>query len=78
MKDKPVIPREQANRDVDAAFDWYLNEATPEAGLGFVTALEKAYGHIGRHPVSSPVNWTLDCRNLCLFGFVFPAVFQRS
>ncbi len=52
MKAKLVIPREQANRDVDAAIDWYLNEATPEAGLGFVTALEKAYGHIGRHPAT--------------------------
>lgn len=52
MKAKPVIPREQANRDVAAAIDWYLSEATPEAALGFVTALEKTYGHIGRHPAT--------------------------
>lgn len=52
MKAKPVVPREQANRDVDAAIDWYLSKATPEAALGFVTALEKVYGHIGRHPAT--------------------------
>lgn len=41
MKAKPVVPRAQANRDVDEA---------AQAALGFIDALEKAYAHIGRHP----------------------------
>lgn len=50
MKRKPVIPREQASRDVDQAIDHYLGENAPEAAGGFVDALEEAYNHIGRHP----------------------------
>jgi toxin ParE1/3/4 len=50
VKAKPVIPREQANRDVDEAVAYYLTEATEAVALGFIDALEKAYGHIARHP----------------------------
>ncbi len=52
MTHKPVIPREQANRDVDDAIAWYLNEGAEQAALDFIAALEKAYGHISRHPAS--------------------------
>lgn len=52
MNAKPVIPREQANRDVDEAVTYYLNEAGDAAALGFIDALEKAYGHISRHPAT--------------------------
>ena len=52
MKRKPVIPREQANRDADDAIGYYLSEATEAVALGFVDALEKAYTHIGRHPAT--------------------------
>jgi toxin ParE1/3/4 len=47
---KPVVPREQANQDVDEAVSHYLADATPETALGFIDALEAAYAHIGRHP----------------------------
>lgn len=50
MKANAVIPREQANRDVDEAVAYYLGEAGEAVALGFINALEKAYGHIGRHP----------------------------
>ena len=50
MKHKPVIPREQANRDVDDAVAYYLNEAAESVALGFIDALEQAYAHIARHP----------------------------
>lgn len=50
MKAKSVVPRTQANRDVDDALAYYLGEDAPQAALGFVDALEKAYVHIGRHP----------------------------
>ncbi|WP_308388419.1 type II toxin-antitoxin system RelE/ParE family toxin [Acidithiobacillus sp. AMEEHan] len=49
MKAEPVIPREQANRDVDESVAYYLSEAGEAVAMGFVDALEKAYGHIGRH-----------------------------
>lgn len=50
MKVKPVVPREQANLDVDDAVAYYLDEATASVALDFIDALEQAYTHIGRHP----------------------------
>lgn len=52
MKVKPVIPREQANRDVDEVVAYYLSEAGEAVALGYIDALEKVYGHIGRHPAT--------------------------
>lgn len=52
MKSKPVVPRERANRDVDEAIGHYLSEGATQAALGFIAALERAYGHIGRHPAA--------------------------
>lgn len=52
MKAKPVIPREQANRDVDEAIAFYLNEKAEAGARGLIDALEHAYGHISRHPAT--------------------------
>lgn len=52
MKARPVIPRAQANRDVDKALAYYLSEASEAVALGFIDALERAYNHIGRHPAT--------------------------
>jgi len=52
VKTKPVIPRELANRDVDEALDYYQREASEQAALGFIDALEEAYAHLARHPVT--------------------------
>jgi len=52
VKAKPVVPREQANRDVDEIIDHYLDEQAELAAIGFIDALEQAYLHIGRHPAS--------------------------
>ncbi len=52
MKDKPVVPREQAHRDVEDAIVHYLAEGGETAALGFIDALERAYRHIGRHPAT--------------------------
>lgn len=52
MKAKQVIPREQADRDVDEALDHYLAEGAEQAALGFIEALEQAYRHFGRHPAT--------------------------
>ena len=50
MKAKPVVPREQADRDIDEAIVYYLGEGAEAAALGFIDDLEQAYAHIGRHP----------------------------
>ena len=47
---KVVVPRELAKRDTDEAINCYLSEQAPEAALGFINALERAYSRIGRHP----------------------------
>ncbi|MBS0292657.1 MAG: type II toxin-antitoxin system RelE/ParE family toxin [Proteobacteria bacterium] len=52
MKIKTVIPREQAHQDVDEAVAYYLTEAHEAVALGFIDALERAYGHIARHPAT--------------------------
>lgn len=52
MKAKPVRARSQANRDVEDAISWYLDEEAEHAALGFVDALEQAYAYIGRHPAT--------------------------
>ena len=52
MKVRSVVPREQAHRDVEDAVAYYLAQDAESAALGLVDALEKAHGHIGRHPAS--------------------------
>lgn len=52
MKIKPVVPRQQAHRDVEVAIAHYLAEGAEAAALGFIDALERAYRHIGRHPAT--------------------------
>ena len=52
MRSKPIIPRALANRDVDDAVNFYLNEGGHLAALGFIDALEQAYARIGRHPAT--------------------------
>jgi len=49
-----VVPRSQAERDVDQAIAYYLEQRAVDAALGFIDALEKAYGHIGRPPPQAP------------------------
>lgn len=49
MTAKPVIPRAQANADVESAIDYFLIEGATDAALGFVDALEQAYEYLSRH-----------------------------
>lgn len=57
MKHKHIVPREQANRDVDDAVAYYLSEATEAVALGFIGALEQAYTHIARHPATGSTRY---------------------
>jgi len=52
MTAKPVIPREQAVRDVEGIIDGYAREAGERVALGFIEALEQAYRFIGDHPAA--------------------------
>lgn len=58
MMQKPIIPRELANQDVDNALAYYLEEQAEKAALGFVDALERAYKQISRHPASGSARYT--------------------
>ena len=50
MKAKAIVPRKQANRDIDHAIAYYLGEGAESAALSFIDELEGAYIHISRHP----------------------------
>lgn len=47
MSFKPVIPRTEAEADVEAAVSWYLSQAGASTALGFAEALREAYLIIG-------------------------------
>jgi len=57
VRAKPVIPREQANRDIDETLGHYLSEGAEAAALGFIDTLEQAYAHIARHPASGSIHY---------------------
>ena len=57
MRARPVIPREQANRDIDETLGYYLNEGADAAALDFIDALEQAYAHIARHPATGSMQY---------------------
>lgn len=69
MRPKRIIPRECAGRDIDAAIDYYLNEAGEKAALGFIDALERCFRHIARYPAtgSSRLAHELDLPGLRLW-----------
>lgn len=60
MRSKPVVPRELANRDVDEAIAYYLDQGAPQAAMGFIAALEKAYAHLARFPQSGSPRYALE------------------
>ncbi len=71
MKAKPVVPREQAHRDINQAIAYYLAEDAGPAALGFIDALQQAYGHIGRHPATgSPRYAHLRCWPLTRYPYL--------
>ena len=57
MRARPVIPHEQANRDIDETLGYYLTEGADAAALDFIYALEQAYAHIARHPATGSMQY---------------------
>lgn len=52
MTAKPIVLRDKAVSDVEEAVAYYAREAGGKVTLGFINALEQAYGHIARYPAS--------------------------
>ena len=52
MPGKPVVLRERARRDVDAAVEHYLAEAGPGVTRAFIAALEGTHRLISEQPAS--------------------------
>lgn len=50
MTAKPVVLRELASRDVEAAAEFYRAEAGEAVALRFIDALQSAIAAVGRHP----------------------------
>jgi toxin ParE1/3/4 len=65
MNRKPVIPRALARRDVEAAIDYYTDEAGPAVATRFIDALHAAYRLIGERPDSGSPRYA---RELALPG----------
>ncbi|NOV16511.1 type II toxin-antitoxin system RelE/ParE family toxin [Ensifer adhaerens] len=60
MKNKPIIPREVARSDVEAAVDYYAREAAIDVALGFIDALQAAYDLIASHPESGSLRYSYE------------------
>ena len=60
MKRKPIIPRHVANDDVEQAVAYYVGENATEAALGFIDAVESAYGHLSRHPATGSARYASE------------------
>lgn len=60
MTGKPVVPRERAHADVEAAIAYYRREAGNRAALGFIGALERAFRHVARHPATGSSRYAHD------------------
>lgn len=60
-------PRAQARQDVEDAVAHHLAKDAEAAALGFIGALEKAYGRIGRHPATGSPRYAheLNLPGLC-------------
>lgn len=52
-----------------SAVEYYLAEDSGQVALGFIDALEQAYGRIGRHPATGSPRYAheLDLPGLCVW-----------
>lgn len=76
MNRKPVLLRERAERDIEAAVDYYAREADPDIAFRFIEALRSAYRTIAEHPAVGSHRYALDLalpglRNWAVNGFPY-------
>lgn len=60
MAAKPVVLRQAAQGDIDAAIAYTLGEGAAQAAVGFIDALEQAFAHLGRHPGTGSPSYALE------------------
>ena len=60
MKAKPIVLREVAARDVDAALVHYMEEGGDSLALDFIAAIEAAFRHIGAHAASGSPRYAIE------------------
>jgi toxin ParE1/3/4 len=58
--DKPVRLRARAADDIDAALHELITEANGAVADAFVSAVERALGHLGRHPGSGSLRFAYE------------------
>jgi toxin ParE1/3/4 len=54
---KPVVPRQQALQDTNAAIDFYLAESGVDLALGFIDSLDQAYAFIAESASAGSSRW---------------------
>ena len=57
---KPVIPRDRARRDVDAAVAYFLDADETAAAREFIAAIQRAYEHLSRFPASGSPRYAVE------------------
>lgn len=60
MTPKVIVPREQAEQDIDLAISHYLDEAGPEVAIAFIDALEGAFSHLASNPATGSPRYAVE------------------
>ncbi|MYI83230.1 MAG: type II toxin-antitoxin system RelE/ParE family toxin [Chloroflexi bacterium] len=60
MTGKPVVLRQQAQRDVAEAVEHHLAEASAAVASAFIAALEDAFRRVGEHPASGSPRYAAE------------------
>jgi toxin ParE1/3/4 len=76
VSEKPVLLRELARRDVEAAADYYVRVAGSDVALGFIDALQSAYRAIAERPALGSARYAQELvlpglRSLAVKGFPY-------
>ncbi len=60
MTAKPVVPREQAHRDIEEAVDYYAREAGETVALGFIDEIDGAFRAIAGNPAIGSLRYAYE------------------
>jgi toxin ParE1/3/4 len=70
VSEKPVLVRDLAHRDVEAAVDCYAREVGPDIARGFIDALQSTYQVIAEHPGLGSPRYSQELALLQLYNSV--------
>jgi toxin ParE1/3/4 len=76
VSEKPVLLRDLARRDVEAAVDHYVRVADADVAFGFIEALQSAYRAIAKRPALGSPRYAQELvlpglRSLAVKGFPY-------